>query len=140
MRCFTHLQNPCANGQERSLNIDIPHYSLPVKCRKKLILRPPKYWQIPIITPSRITEMILMIQRQSQSKSYSLNAQYDQLLNEQAVSLTDILNRPVSCRNILEAAIGLLPTIDRDVLAQKVLDSTNKPRRGRRPIDRKISQ
>ncbi|NHB98175.1 hypothetical protein C5470_18140 [Photorhabdus stackebrandtii] len=78
-----------------------------------------------------------MIQRQSQSKNYSLSAKHNQLLNEQAVNLTLILNRPVSCRNVLEAVIGLLPTIDSTVLAQKILDSANTSRRGRHPISRK---
>ncbi|MBC8950059.1 hypothetical protein Xets_02808 [Xenorhabdus sp. TS4] len=74
-----------------------------------------------------------MIQRQP--KSYYLSAKHHELLNEHAVNLTSLLNQPVSCRNVLEAVIILLPTINSIVLAQKVLDNTHTPRRGRKTIN-----
>ncbi len=70
-------------------------------------------------------------------KNYSLQARHNQMLNEQAVHLTGTLSRPVACREVLDAILDLTHTLDTTALAQRVLDRTKEPRRGRRPGSRK---
>jgi len=66
-------------------------------------------------------------------QTYSIVPKHNNMLNEQAVNLTAILERPVACRDVLHAILELAPQIDTQRLAQCVLDKVKQPRRGRRP-------
>lgn len=55
-------------------------------------------------------------------KTYSLPAHLQHFLSQEAVKHTSSLNRPVSCRDVLQVILELAPRLDPDLLATRLKD------------------